>query len=62
VTAYSQKVQLTLSQEKKKKGDEVADSEDDDAVVRTNLSQDRVTATLFTEEMFLSTQYTYIAM
>jgi hypothetical protein len=36
VTAYSQKVQLTLSEEKKKKGDEVAESEDDAAVVRTS--------------------------
>ncbi len=39
-----------------KKGDEVADDEDDDAV-RTNVSQDRVTVTLYTEELFLSTQY-----
>jgi hypothetical protein len=40
----------------KKKGDEIADDEDDDAV-RTSVSQDRVTATLCTEESFLSTQY-----
>jgi hypothetical protein len=39
-----------------KKGDEVADDEDDDAV-RTSVSQDRVTATLCTEELFLITQY-----
>jgi hypothetical protein len=39
-----------------KKGDNVADDEDDD-VVRTSVSQDQVTATLCTEELFLSTQY-----
>jgi hypothetical protein len=49
-------VQSTLSQDKKKKGDEVADDEDDDAV-RTSMSQDRVTATLCTEELFVSPQY-----
>jgi hypothetical protein len=38
-------VQLTLSQGKKKKGDEVKD-EDDDGVMRTSVSQDSVTATL----------------
>ncbi len=43
-------VQLTLSQGKKKKGDKVDDA------VRTRVSQDRVTAALFTE-LFLSTQY-----
>jgi hypothetical protein len=37
--------QNTLSQGKKKKGDEVED-EDDDVVARTSVSQDRVTATL----------------
>ncbi len=45
------KVQLTLSQGKKKKGDEVADYKDNDAV-RISVSQDRVTATLCTEELF----------
>ncbi len=50
------KVQLNLSQGEKKKGDEVAD---DDDVVRTSVTQDRVTATLGTEESFLSTQYIY---
>ncbi len=48
------KVQLTLSKGKMKKGDEVADDEDDD-VVRTSMSQDQVTATLCTDELFLST-------
>ncbi len=51
------KVQLTLSQRKKKKEDEVADDEDDDDAVRTSVSQDRVTVTLCTEALFLSTQY-----
>ncbi len=48
----------TLSQGKKKKGDEVADDEDedDDDAVKTSVSQDQVTATLCTEELFLSTQ------
>ncbi len=50
------KVQLNLFQGEKKKGDEVADDKDDD-VVRTTATQDRVTATLGTEESFLSTQY-----
>ncbi len=53
----AERVQLTLSQGKKKKGDEVADDEDDDDAVRTNVSQDRVTWTLCTEELFFSTQY-----
>ncbi len=39
-----------------KKGDDVADDDDDDAV-RTHVSQDPVTATLCTEELFLRTQY-----
>jgi hypothetical protein len=43
-----------------KKGDEVADDEDDDAV-RTSVSQDQVTATLCTEELFLITQYRKIS-
>jgi hypothetical protein len=50
------KAQLSLSQGKREKGDEVADDEDDDAV-KTSVSQDRVTVTLFNEELFLSTQY-----
>jgi hypothetical protein len=50
------KVQLTLSQGKKKKGENVADDEDDDAV-RNSVSQDQVTATLCIEELFLSPQY-----
>ncbi len=48
------KVQLTLSQGKKKKGDEVDDDEGDDDAVRTSLSQDQVTVTLCTEEFFFS--------
>ncbi len=39
---------------RKFKGDEVED-EDDDDVERTSVSQDRVTATLCTEEFFPST-------
>ncbi len=50
-----QKFQLTLSQGKKKKGDEVADDEDDDGV-RPSASQDKITVRLCTEKMFLSTQ------
>jgi hypothetical protein len=49
-------VQLTLSQGKKKKGDEV-DDEDNDDVVSTGVSQDRVTPTLCTEELFPCTKY-----
>jgi hypothetical protein len=49
---------LTLSYGKKKKGDEVEDEDDDDDdVVRTSASQDRVTAALITEELFICTQY-----
>jgi hypothetical protein len=45
-----------------KKGDEVADDEDDDAV-RTSVSQDQVTgAAMWTEELFLSTKYICIAL
>jgi hypothetical protein len=40
----------------KKKGDKVEDEDDDDEV-GTIVSQDRVTATLCTEELFLITQY-----
>jgi hypothetical protein len=39
------KVQLTLSQGKKKMGDEVEDEEDDD-VMRSGVSQDKETVTL----------------
>jgi hypothetical protein len=54
------KIQLTLSQSKKKNGDKVTDDEDaDDYVVRTSVSQDRVTGTLYTKELFLSTQYIF---
>jgi hypothetical protein len=42
------KVQLTLSQAKKKNGDDAA---------RISMSQDGVTATLCTKESFLSPQY-----
>jgi hypothetical protein len=38
-----------------KKGDDVADDEDDD-VVRTSVPQDSVTATLCTEDCFLRMQ------
>ncbi len=44
-----------------KKGEDVPDSEDNDTM-RTSVSQDRVTATLCTEELFLSTQYMCIAL
>jgi hypothetical protein len=39
-----------------KKGDDVADDEDDNAL-RTGVSQDQVTATLCIEELFLKSQY-----
>ncbi len=39
-----------------KKGDDVADDEDEDAV-RTSVSQDRVTAILCSVELFLRAQY-----
>ncbi len=54
----SRKGQLTLSQCKIKKGYVVAVDDDDDDVVRSCVSQDRVTATLCTEELFLRAQYT----
>ncbi len=41
------KIQLTLSQGNKQKRDEVDDEDDDDAV-RTSVSQDTVTVTMFT--------------
>ncbi len=50
-TASKGSIKLTLSQSKKKKGDEVADYEDDDDVVRTSVLQDQMRATLFTEEL-----------
>jgi hypothetical protein len=39
-----------------KKGDDVADDDNDD-MVRTSVSQDRVKVTLCTEELFHRTQY-----
>jgi hypothetical protein len=48
------RVQQTLSQGKKKKGNEVADDTDDDDVVRNSVSRNRVTVTLCTAELFLS--------
>jgi hypothetical protein len=47
-----------------KKGDEVADNEDNDAndAVRTSVSLNLVTAPLHTEELFLRTQYIYVAL
>ncbi len=50
----AQKVQLTLSQGKKKRGDGV---DDEDDVVRISWSQDRVIETLCTEGLFHCTQY-----
>ncbi len=40
-----------------KKGDDVADDDNDDAMRRTSVSQDRVTETLYSEELFHITQY-----
>jgi hypothetical protein len=51
------KGQLTLSQGMVKKRDDGAVEDDDDDVMRTSVSQKRVTATLCTEELFLRTQY-----
>ncbi len=48
--------QKILSRGKKKKGDEVDDEVDDDDVVRTSASQNRSTAKLSIEELFLCTQ------
>ncbi len=39
-------------------GDDVADGDDND-MVRTSVSQGQVTAMLYTEELFLRTQYIY---
>jgi hypothetical protein len=50
-------VQLSPSQGKKKKGDDVAIDEDDDAV-RTSVSQDQVIAPLCTKELFLCSVFT----
>jgi hypothetical protein len=47
--------QRSLCQGKVKKGDDVADDEDD--VVSTNVSLDRVTVTLCNEELFPRIQY-----
>jgi hypothetical protein len=44
-----------------KKGNVVSDAYDD-YEVRTSASQNRVTATVCTEEFFLRTQYIYIAL
>ncbi len=52
--------QLTLSQFMVKKGYDVA--VDDDDALKTSVSQNRVTATLCTEEVFLRTQYILIAL
>jgi hypothetical protein len=55
--SYSlKKCQLTLSRGKMEKGDDVADDDDGDAL-RTNVSQDRVTMTMCTVELFLMTRY-----
>jgi hypothetical protein len=53
------KCQLTHTEDKMKKGDDVADDEDDDGV-GTSMSQEQVTVTLCTEELFLSTRFIYI--
>ncbi len=42
----------------KKKRDVIIDADDDNYEVRTNVSQNHVTATLCTEEFFFRTQYT----
>jgi hypothetical protein len=49
--------QLVLCQRMMKKGDDVAGDDDDE--VRTSVSQNRVAATLCTEELFLRTLSTY---
>jgi hypothetical protein len=51
------KSQLALSQGMIKKGDVIVDADDDDDEVRNSVSQNRVTATLCTEDFFLSTQH-----
>jgi hypothetical protein len=54
------KSKFTLSEWMLKKGNVVSDADDDDEV-RTSALQNRVTATVCTEEVFLRTQYIYIA-
>jgi hypothetical protein len=54
------KSQLTLSQDMLKKGDVIVVA-DDDYEVRTSVSQNRVTATLCTEELLLRTQYMLVS-
>jgi hypothetical protein len=49
--------QLSLSQGMMKNGDDVAVDDDDDDAARTSVSQNRMTATLCTEELFLRTLY-----
>ncbi len=44
-----------------KKGDDVADDDNDDAV-RTSVSQDRVKTTLCTKELFLRILYIVLSM
>ncbi len=53
------KFNLLFLRVRRRKGDKIADDEDDDAV-KTSVSQDRVTAVLCAKELFLSTQYTSI--
>ncbi len=53
-SASLKKGELILFQGEMEKGDDVAD---DDDVMRTSVSQDSVTATLCTEELFLRIQY-----
>ncbi len=55
------KGQFTLSHGQMKIRDDVADDEDDD-MVRTSVSEDRVTATLSTEGLFLRTQNIYSSL
>ncbi len=55
------KSQVTLSQGMLKKGDVIVDADADDDEVRTSALQNRVTATLCTEEFFLSTLYTKLS-
>jgi hypothetical protein len=49
--------QLTLSQSKMRKGNDVVDEDDIDAV-STCVSQDQVTSTLHSDELFLRTKFT----
>jgi hypothetical protein len=43
------------------KGDDVVVGHNDDDVLRTSVSQNRVTVTLCTEELFLRTHYIYLS-